>query len=88
MPLSGVKPVTLGSCSRGLLGPSSGHPGDRACLGTAAAWRGPLAALFTVAQTPGPGRVGPGLPESLGSDGWGWFQLLLMKATETSTKRT
>lgn len=43
---------TRGSCCRALLGPGYGHPGDRACLGSAGL-SGPLAALFTVAQTPG-----------------------------------
>lgn len=45
---------------QGLLSPGSGHPGDRACPGRAAAPRGPLAAVFTVAQTPGPARGPPG----------------------------
>lgn len=41
-----------GLLQQGLLGPGLGHPGDRACLGRAGAERGPLAVLFTVAQTP------------------------------------
>lgn len=58
---------TLASCSRGLLGPGSGHPGDRACLGRAAAPRGPRAALFTVAQAPGQARS----PWEVTAGGWG-----------------
>lgn len=48
--------------------------------------RGPLTALFTVAQTPGL-VLQPGPARALGNDGEGEFQSL-MKATETRSKHT
>lgn len=57
----------LSSCSRGFRGPGSGHQETGPAWAERATVRGPLAAVFIVAQTPGPGLVSPGLPAALGS---------------------